>query len=128
MPFGSVSSPFFPLPILFIAVRPLIRLLPPWRIGLRLLARALFSGSDPDESSSIGGGEGGRLFLRAAERVTGPKYPSFPLASEGVGDGDMTRGVCGIWYCLEESMACCQQGGKEGRVGARMTPVSDTRA
>jgi hypothetical protein len=57
-------------------------------MGLRLLVRdLLLSESDPEEFSSMRGG----AFLRVAERVTGPKYPS--LRSDGVGDGDMTRGV-----------------------------------
>jgi hypothetical protein len=62
-------------------------------MGLRLLALALFSGSELEESSSMGGGDVTTRCLRLAERVTGPKYPSFPLVSEGVGEGDMTRGV-----------------------------------
>lgn len=33
-------------------------------------------------------------------------------ASEGVGDGDITRGVLGIWYWREDSMAARQQVGK----------------
>jgi hypothetical protein len=125
-----VRSSFFALMLPFscrLAVNPLIRRRLPARMGLRLLARALFSGSDPDESSSIGMGL--CIFcLRAAERVVGPKYPSLPLSSEGVGDGDMTRGVCGIWYCLEESMACRQHAGKEGSGGGRMRPVKSQRA
>jgi hypothetical protein len=53
--------------------RALIRRLPPtFPTGLRLLVRALLSGSEPDESSSIGGGDVTRC-LRVAERVTGPK-------------------------------------------------------
>jgi hypothetical protein len=43
-------------------------------------------------------------------------------ASEGVGEGDMTRGVCGIWYWREDSMAARQQVGKYGSGGVRMTP------
>lgn len=99
-------------------------------MGLRLLARARFSGSEPDESSSMGGGDCTRcLLLRVDERVTGPKYPSLPLpASEGVGDGDITRGVFGIWYCLEASIALRQQVGKYGNGGARMTPERVERA
>ena len=109
-------------------VMPLMRRLLPMplvlsSIGLRLRARALFSGSEPDESSSIGGGA---LFLRAAERVMGPKYPSFPLVSEGVGEGDMTRGVCGIAYC-EEAMVECMQTGNEGSGEWRMSPDKDAR-
>lgn len=113
MPFGNVMFVFvLPLACLRV-VNPLILLLPnpPSSMGLRLLARARFSGSEPDESSSIGGGDCTRfLFLRVDERVTGPKYPSFPLpTSEGVGEGEITRGVLGIWYCFEDSMASRQQ-------------------
>ena len=69
------------------------------------------------------------LFLRVEERVTGPKYPSLPLpASEGVGEGEITRGVFGIWYCREDSIASRQQVGKYGSGGARMTPDSVERA
>ena len=40
----------------------------------------------------------GLCFL-AAERVTGAKYPSADSeTSEGVGEGDITRGVAGIGY------------------------------
>ena len=96
VPLGSVSSAFFALVLPFIclfAVKPLIRRRRPSSIGLLLLALALFSGSELDESSSMGGGDVTSRCLRLAERVTGPKYPSFPLVSEGVGEGDMTRGV-----------------------------------
>ena len=116
------------MPTLFTAVIPPIRFLFPSNNGLRLLARARFSGSDPDESSSIGGGDCTRpAFLRAAERVVGPKYPSFSFVSDGVGDGEITRGVCGIWYCLDELMACGKPCGKEGSGEVRMKPVSDRR-
>ena len=75
----------------------------------------------------MGGGDCTRC-LRAADRVTGPKYPSSLLVSEGVGEGDITRGVCGIWYWREEAMAFCQQRGNEGSGGHRMSPVRDRRA
>lgn len=39
--------------------------------------------------------------LRAADRVTGAKYPSRASVSESDGDGDMTRGVSGT--ALEEA-------------------------
>lgn len=32
-----------------------------------------------------------------ADRVTGPKYPSVFSLSEGVGEGDMTIGVAGMF-------------------------------
>ena len=73
----------------------------------------------------MGGGDVTVLCLRLAERVTGPKYPSFALAlvSEGVGDGEITRGVCGIEYWREDAMARCQHGGKAGSGAPRMRPV-----
>jgi hypothetical protein len=65
-------------------------------------ARARFSTlesePEPSFSSVIGGGD---LFLWdfAAERVTGAKYEScLSETSEGVGEGEMTRGVEGIGY------------------------------
>ena len=71
----------------------------------------------------MGGGDV-TFCLRLAERVTGPKYPSFPLSSEGVGDGEITRGVCGIEYWFEEDMARCQQSGNAGSGAHRMSPVN----
>jgi hypothetical protein len=118
-------------------VRPLMRRLLPTpplsNIGLLLLARALLSVSEPDESSSIRGGLCAPLncclFFLVGERVTGPKYPSFPLpTSDGVGLGLMTRGVLGIWYWRDDSMAERQQVGKYGSAGARMTPDRHERA
>lgn len=76
----------------------------------------------------MGGGDV-TFCLRLAERVTGPKYPSFALVSEGVGEGDITRGVWGIAYWRDDAMACCQQRGKAGSGAARMRPESvDKRA
>lgn len=71
---GSVRSFFMPPFICLRLVRPLILRLPmpPSSLGLRLLARALLSGSELDESSSMGGGDVIRC-LRVDERVTGPK-------------------------------------------------------
>jgi hypothetical protein len=117
-------------------VKPLMRRLlpiPPLsNIGLLLLALALLSVSEPDESSSICGGLCAPLnclFFLVDERVTGPKYPSFPLpTSDGVGLGLMTRGVLGIWYWRDDSMAERQQVGKYGSAGARMTPDRRERA
>lgn len=40
----------------------------------------------------------------------------------------MTRGVLGIWYWRDDSMAVRQQVGKYGNVGARMTPDRRERA
>jgi hypothetical protein len=83
MPF-DVSSRLFFKPFMFLLlVKPLMRLLRPIpplsNIGLLLLARALLSNSEPDESSSIGEGDLTSvscclfLLLRVDERVTGPK-------------------------------------------------------
>lgn len=70
-------------------------------IGLRLRVRALSDSTLESDvpsfsfSSSINGGDLTRFL--ATDLVTGPKYPSRPsLWSEGVGDGDITRGVPGI--------------------------------
>lgn len=73
VPFGSVSSTALPAAVFFTVAFPLIRRRLPSSIGLRLRKRALFSGSDPDESSSMRGCDGARPFFRAAERVTGAK-------------------------------------------------------
>jgi hypothetical protein len=40
----------------------------------------------------------------------------------------MTRGVLGIWYWRDDSMAERQQVGKYGSAGARMTPDRHERA
>ena len=40
----------------------------------------------------------------------------------------MTRGVCGIWYWRDDSIAVRQQVGKYGSGGARMTPERRERA
>lgn len=76
------------------------------RMGLRDRVRARFSREESDPSPSfsfvsscIGSGCGdlGRD-LRATDRV---KYPSLAVCSDdsdGVGEGDMTRGVDGIGY------------------------------
>jgi hypothetical protein len=131
-PFCSVRPAFLLEPLAesagVIGVMPLIRLRLPSSIGLRLLVRARFSRSELELSSSIGGGDGARRFARAAERVTGPKWPSRALVSEGVGEGDITRGVLGIWYCFEDAMACLQQRGKDGRADGRMRPDKVVRA
>lgn len=83
----------------FVAVRAVIlRFL----TGLLLFDRALLV-SDPESvfssmpsSSSTGVCNAAPFFL--ADRVTGPKYPSLveSLASDGVGDGEITLGVAGI--------------------------------
>lgn len=68
--------------------------------GLRLRVLALFSRSESGSYSSVmAEGEVARL---AAERVIGAKYvPVFSPLSEGVGEGEVTRGVPGIWYCCD---------------------------
>lgn len=66
--------------------------------GLRLRVRALRNSGLSSSSKSSDTGCGVASLLLAADRVVGPKYPSFPLpsCSDGVGLGDMTRGVDGI--------------------------------
>lgn len=99
---------------------PVMRRREPSSRGLRLRVRALFSGSwSESRSSSSIVGEG----LPRIDRVTGPKYPSFPVLDEslGVGEGDMTRGGLGIGAL---AMARCQQCSKDGREGERALPDS----
>ena len=69
-------------------------------LGLRLRVLALFSRSESVSCSSVmAEGEVARL---AAERVAGAKYvPALSPLSEGVGEGEVTRGVPGIWYCCD---------------------------
>lgn len=75
-----------------------------WRSiwGLRLLVRAReSSGSSSDvlfasSCSSIGSTE---LTRATFDRVSGPKYPSLLFLSDGVGEGDITRGVAGTCDC-----------------------------
>lgn len=73
-------------------------------IGLRDRVRARFPMLESEQesfpcafsSSEIGGGEDSCRFADA-ERVTGVRYPSFESGrSEGVGEGEVTRGVAGI--------------------------------
>jgi hypothetical protein len=68
-------------------------------LDLALLSSRLGSDSSSSTPSSICAGALMRFF--ADERVTGPKYPSWAPSrlSEGVGEGEITLGVAGIWYC-----------------------------
>jgi hypothetical protein len=88
-------------------------------IGLRLLvlARRRSAPSSSSSSSSTGAGVASRL--RAADRVTGPKYDSRSSISEGVGLGEMTRGVAGM---LPRPDMLYGKGGKAG-TGMQMAPV-----
>lgn len=62
-----------------------------------------------------------RRWRRAAERVTGAKYPSICSdASDGVGDGDITRGVAGT---RGEDISTAS-GRRSGRAGKAMTPLA----
>jgi len=89
--------------------------------GLLLFVRARFSGSDPELSGSSLMARGDAIpFAFEMDLVMGPKYPSFEPTSEGVGEGDITRGVRGIWYC--EAMADSQESASEGSEGACMRP------
>jgi hypothetical protein len=90
------------------------------RIGLLLLDLALHrsglvSDSSPSIASSIFNGVETRF--RVDERVTGPKYPSCELSwlSDGVGEGEITLGVAGIWDCAIVQL-------KAGRGGYLTTP------
>lgn len=119
-------------------VKPLMRrrvLLVGTRTGLRERVRARFSNEESEEPASssaafsgIGCGVLTRC-LRVVERVTGAKYESlFPGCdvesdnSEGVGEGDMTRGVEGTWYCCD-MMA---DGGRSGMSGEQWKAISPT--
>lgn len=118
LPFGVKS----PASFFFAGVKPLIL-----RCfnGLRLLVLALLrsakvSSSGSASCSSLIAPCAARLFF-FADLVTGPKYPSFcsalSVVSEGVGLGEMTRGVAGT-PLREESMK------KVGKQGLRIAPVS----
>ena len=68
------------------------------RVRARFSSEESESDPDPSLSSDMVSGELGRSF-REAERVVGGKYEScIPEVSEGVGDGEITRGVPGIGY------------------------------
>lgn len=84
--------------------------------GLLLLVRARRSPLWPSSSglSSTGWGVGGR-FLREADLVVGPKYEGSREAdsrSEGVGLGEMTRGVAGMTGLVAKGMASVGKGGR----------------
>jgi hypothetical protein len=55
-----------------------------------------------------------------ADRVTGPKYPSCDLSrdSDGVGDGEITRGVAGMGFEEDRDIV------KGGNEGIRIAPVT----
>lgn len=59
----------------------------------------------------------------ALERV---KYPPCSLTSEGVGDGDMTRGVSGIWYCeaIVEEVPTADASGRSSLMSAIFHQIS----
>ena len=106
----------------------------PSKIGLRLRVRALSRfrlESDPPpfpcSSSSISGGD--FTLFRVSDLVTGPKYSSRP--SEGVGVGDITRGVSGTGGG-EATAAALAIGARQvwrygGRAGACRTPSKGFR-
>jgi hypothetical protein len=68
-------------------------------IGLRLRVRALQRSELSSSSSSSVAGCGVATRLRAADRVVGPKYDGSRPLSDGVGLGEITRGVEGM-LCL----------------------------
>lgn len=107
-PLGVLTSSGFRLVGLFtVIVLAALELMPPFIVilvgfrsicGLRLRLRAReSSGSSscvsPVACSSIASTELKRCVF---DLVAGGKYPSFVLLSDGVGEGDMTRGVLGI--------------------------------
>jgi len=94
---------------------PIFRIL----IGLRLLDLALRKSPLTSPSSSISSSIGVAAFF-FADLVTGPKYPSceLSLASEGVGEGEITLGVPGMGVEDDCGMA------KGGSEGIRMSPVN----
>lgn len=71
-------------------------------IGLRLRVRALESSGLSSSSISSSTGSGVASLLLAADRVIGPLYPS---CSDGVGLGDMTRGVDGMACFVRPDMS-----------------------
>ena len=94
-------------------------------IGLRLRVRDRLIPGLSDSSSSSSSTKCGvvRRFL-AADRVTGPPYEDCEASiSEGVGLGDMTRGVAGM-ACLLGIDILQENGGKAGGV---MTPSNSRR-
>ncbi len=103
-------------------------------IGLRLRVRALrsswLSELSSSSSSSTRCGVLGRFL--AADRVTGPKYescepPSAAAAaslSDGVGLGEMTRGVPGT-ACLVRRTDMADENG--GRLGRQIAPMNARR-
>jgi len=72
-------------------------------MGLRLRVRARRS-SGLSSSSSSSTGAGVAIRFRAADLVTGPKYDSRSSISEGVGLGEMTRGVAGMEFPLMDML------------------------
>lgn len=59
----------------------------------------------------------------AAERVIGAKYvPVFSPLSDGVGEGEVTRGVPGIWYCWDMAEGTLREKRKDAKTGAFMAP------
>lgn len=85
------------------------------RLRVRALRRSGLSDSSSSERSSRGCGVG--VLLRAAERVTGPEYST--SFSEGVGLGEMTRGVSGMFF--ERKDMANENGGSAGQ---RMAPTT----
>lgn len=67
-------------------------------IGLRLRVRARRRSGLSSSSGSSSTGAGVASRFRAADLVTGPKYDSRSSTSEGVGLGEMTRGVAGMGF------------------------------
>lgn len=90
-------------------------------LGLRLRVLALFSRSESGSCSSVmAKGDVARL---AAERVIGAKYVLvFSPLSDGVGEGEVTRGVPGTWYCCDMAKGVLKKKRKGAKIGQFMAP------
>lgn len=127
LPFVAVSSCGFPpelgLLVVFL-LAGVIRVILRASIGLRLRVRERRRSSGGSESSSSRSSSTGfgvpRRFL-AADLVTGPPYEVCAVSrSDGVGLGEMTRGVAGM-ACFPGIDIAQEKGGKAGGV---MTPLN----
>lgn len=90
-------------------------------MGDRLRVRDLRSSGASTSSYSSSGMRGVDLRLRVAERVTGRSYETSVSCSEGVGDGEMTRGVAGTAALLRRADMVTENGGSAGQEMAPAT-------
>ena len=98
-------------------VSPAIRLFLSGLLLRDLALRSTLESVSSSISSSMGAGDDDAFFF--ADLVTGPKYPSFDdsLDSDGVGEGEITRGVAGTLFEDAKDML------KSGREGTCVVPV-----